>query len=155
MISRGPFQSQSFCDSVEKALICAVNCTLVPIHKMLWIHAYFLKTGPKFQHQDREALCVWDLLGKECALFSKLIYLEKALLYTSAGHGQNIWCFLGMLDLLWVHCRAGLFMSAALPSSAAVCLEMCADCMFLVEKRMFVGKPRHITSLGMADFQKC
>lgn len=54
-----------------------------------------------------------------------------------------------------MHCRAGLFMSAGLPSFIAICLEICADCIFLVEIRVFLGKPRHnITSLGMVDFQK-
>lgn len=54
-----------------------------------------------------------------------------------------------------MHCRAGLFMSAGLPSFIATCLEICADFIFSVEIRMFLGKPkRSITSLGMVDFQK-
>lgn len=101
----------------------------------------FPEGWPKFQHQDREALCVWDLLGKERAPLSKLIYLEKALWYMSASRGPKILYFLGIFDLLWVHRRAGLFMSAALPSLPGVCLGMCAYYIFLVIKRMFLGKP--------------
>lgn len=43
--------------------------------------------------------------------------------------------------------------SPVLPSLADVCLEVCAWWVVLVENRLFVGKPRHVASLGVTDFQ--
>lgn len=43
--------------------------------------------------------------------------------------------------------------SPVLPSLADVCLNMYACCIILVANMLFLGKPRHIASLGVTDFQ--
>lgn len=46
-----------------------------------------------------------------------------------------------------------VYSSLFLPSLTDVRLEVCACCIVLVENRLFLEKPRHITSLGVAGFQ--
>lgn len=82
MIFRGPFQPQSSCNSVKNIyiyLLCAVHCILVAVC-MLWapefVPIFFSwRLAQKVLHLEREGLFVWNFQSKECAPFSKPIYL--------------------------------------------------------------------------------
>lgn len=108
--------------------------------------AHFFKFALKFYHQDREALCVWDFLGEGCAPFSKLIYMERALLYISAGHRQNV---PGNIGFVMVALKSW----SVHPLFCLAWLKVCACCIILVENRLFLGRSRHMASLGVTDFQ--
>lgn len=77
--------------------------------------------------------------------------MERALLYVSWPWAEDL-MFPG--NLICYRCTEELVCSSpALPSLADVCLEVCSYCIILVENRLFLGKLRHIASLGVTDFQ--
>lgn len=99
---------------------------------------------------EREGLFVWNFQSKECAPFSKPIYLGKEFAVHVSWPCTEDMMFLLILDSVSVHCRANLSMSVA------VCLDTCADFFILGKKKIKIEAipvriwPR--ASLGMSDF---